>query len=989
MIDELKRGLETAYINGSVASDIEYRPQFVSNNYKEGKKVLSSVEDELLRCDQFQISVAFITLGGITPLLQTLHELEKKGVPGEILTTNYLNFSDPKALKKLNELKNITLRMYDVEAAEEGFHTKGYIFKKDEIYRIIIGSSNITSAALTSNKEWNTKIVSTSEGEEAINIIDEYNDLWNSKYTLDFDEFYENYKTKYEIIKKQRAAAKLDDTIEFEKYNLKPNSMQVGFITNLKKIVDAGENRALLISATGTGKTYASAFAMRELGFKRVLFLVHRGQLARQTKKSYERVFDKKISMGLVGAGNDEYDRDYIFATVQTLSRDEHLHKFDANQFDCIVLDEAHHVPADTYQKIMNYFNPKLWLGMTATPDKRDDNTEGRNVYEIFNHQIAYEIRLQQAMEENLLCPFHYFGINDISCDSDEALNKIDFSMLTSDERVKNIVEQATYYGYSGERVKGLIFCSSIRESEILSEKFNQTINPETGRKYRTIALNGSANDVERAEAFERLAMDDIENGLEPLDYIFSVEILNEGVDIVEVNQVIMLRPTQSPIVFIQQLGRGLRKADGKEYVVILDFIGNYNTNFMIPIALSGDRTYNKDNIRRYILEGVRVIPGASTVHFDEISRKKIFSSIDNANFSDIKLIKENYTNLKNKLGRIPCLRDFDEHGEMDVFRIFDNKSLGSYYKFLVKYEKDYTVRLSETEEKIVEFISVKIASGKRIQELQLLKRILAFSRGISKMGLFSGLSRDLENEYAKTIDENQRENIVNVMTNQFSSGSNKKTYSSCVFIEEDGKDYVPAKDFLKMLANDDFYNIVEELIEFGIGRYRQNYSDGYGNTDLVLYQKYTYEDVCRLLNWENNEVPLNIGGYKYDKKTKTFPVFINYEKSDDISDTTKYEDHFTSNQSLIAISKSGRSLSSEDVQNFLKSEERGIQVELFVRKNKDDKVSKEFYYLGHMKATGNAREFVMANTKKTAVEIEWHLDKSVREDIYEYLINA
>ena len=233
------------------------------------------------------------------------------------------------------------------------------------------------------------------------------------------------------------------------------------------------------------------------------------------------------------------------------------------------------------------------------------------------------------------------------------------------------------------------------------------------------------------------LAMDDIENGLEPLDYIFSVEILNEGVDIVEVNQVIMLRPTQSPIVFIQQLGRGLRKADGKEYVVILDFIGNYNNNFMIPIALSGDRTYNKDNIRSYILEGVRVIPGASTVHFDEISRKKIFSSVDNANFSDIKLIKENYTNLKNKLGRIPHLKDFDDYGEMDVLRIFDNKSLGSYYKFLVKYEKDYTIRLSEMKEKIVEFISKKLANGKRIQELQLLKRTLAIFKGISKMGLF------------------------------------------------------------------------------------------------------------------------------------------------------------------------------------------------------------------------------------------------------------
>ncbi len=988
-IEELKAGLQTAYIDGSLASNVAYRPQFVSNNYKEGKKVLSSIEDELLRCDKFQISVAFITESGLTPLLQTFQELERKGIPGEILTTNYLNFSEPKALKKLNELSNIKLKMYDVEAAQEGFHTKGYIFKKDEIYRIIIGSSNITSAALTHNKEWNTKIISTTDGEEAIEILNEYNDLWNSKYALDFDEFYENYKTKYEIIKKQRTAAKQDDTVEFEKYNLQPNSMQVGFITNLRKIVDAGENRALLISATGTGKTYASAFAMRELGYKRVLFLVHRGQLARQTKKSYERVFDKKISMGLVGAGNDEYDKDYIFATVQTLSRDEHLCKFEPNHFDCIILDEAHHVPADTYQKIMNHFSPKVWLGMTATPDKRDDNIEGRNVYEIFNHQIAYEIRLQQAMEDNLLCPFHYFGINDLSIDSEEVIDRVDFSVLTSDERVKHIVEQATYFGYSGERVKGLIFCSSIKESEVLSEKFNQTINPETGKKYRTIALNGSANEEQRAEAFERLAMDETEDGLEPLDYIFSVEILNEGVDIVEVNQVIMLRPTQSPIVFIQQLGRGLRKAEGKEYVVILDFIGNYNNNFMIPIALSGDRTYNKDNIRRYILEGVRVIPGASTVHFDEISRKKIFASVDRANFSDIKLIKENYTNLKNKLGRIPKLTDFDEYGEMDVLRIFDNKSLGSYYKFLVKYEKDYKIRLSEDEEKIVEFISVKLANGKRIQELLLLKRILAYSKGFGKMGLFSALSQELRNEYSKSMNNNQFENIVNVMTNQFPAGSNKKTYSSCIFIEKDNQDYIPTQSILKMLENENFYNIVQELIEFGIDRYNQNYSDSYEKTDLVLYQKYTYEDVCRLLNWESNEVPLNIGGYKYDKKTKTFPVFINYEKADDISDTTKYEDHFTSNQSLIAISKSGRSLSSDDVQNFLKSEERGIQVELFVRKNKDDKVSKEFYYLGHMKATGQAKEFVMANTEKTAVEIEWRLDKPVREDIYEYLLNA
>ena len=414
-LQEMRSGFETAFIDGAVASNIAYKPQFISNNYKQGKKVLSSIEDELLACDGFQISVAFITMGGITPLLQTLKELEKKGIKGEILTTNYLNFSEPRALEKINKLSNIALKMYDVEASGDGFHTKGYIFRKDEIYRIIIGSSNMTKTALTSNREWNTRVVSTEKGEIVQNILAEFNELWNSEYALEYDEFYEVYKERYKIIKKQREIAKSEEIPSVEKYRLQPNAMQVGFIVNLKKIIEAGEERALLISATGTGKTYASAFAMRELGFKRVLFLVHRGQLARQTKKSYEKVLDKSVSMGLLGAGYREYDADYVFATVQTLNREEHLLKYNPEEFDCIILDEAHHSSANSYQKVMNYFKPKLWLGMTATPDKRDDDIEGRNIYEIFNHQIAYEIRLQQAMEENFLCPFHYFGISDVS----------------------------------------------------------------------------------------------------------------------------------------------------------------------------------------------------------------------------------------------------------------------------------------------------------------------------------------------------------------------------------------------------------------------------------------------------------------------------------------------------------------------------------------------------------------------------------------------
>ena len=979
--NDISLGLETAFIDRSINSNSFYQPEFLSNNYEQGRKVLVSLEKELLNCDEFSISVAFITRSGIEPLLLTLKELEKKNIKGRILTTDYLLFSDPSALDKLNELSNIELKMYKTSHESGGFHTKGYIFKQDEIYRIIIGSSNLTIDALTRNREWNTKLVTSSDGAILHEIKDEFEDLWQHPETKKYSEVAADYRISYfenKIKIKQ-------EEIEKEKYfgklvtPLVPNSMQVAFINNLEKIIQKGEDKALLISATGTGKTYASAFAMRDLGFKRVLFLVHRNQIVKQAKKSFERVFGNTRTMGIVSGESREFDKDYIFATIQTMSKEDIYCQYDKSYFDAIVFDEVHHTSASSYKRIMDYFKPKFTLGMTATPDKRDDQLAGKNIYELFNHQIAYEIRLQEALEEDLLCPFHYFGITDIAMHDSEATytNIDDFRYLTSDERVTRVMEKARYYGHSGNRVKGLIFCSRVEEAKELSKKFNE-------RGWRTIALSGVNSEKERENAIDRLVMDTEVNdkGESQLDYILSVDVFSEGVDIVEINQVIMLRPTESPIVFIQQLGRGLRKAKEKEFVVILDFIGNYTNNFMIPIALSGDRTYNKDNIRRYVLEGTRMIPGASTLHFDEISRKKIFKAIDNANFSDIKLIKENYINLKNKLGYIPRLIDFDRFGEMDVLRIFDNNSLGSYYKFLMKYEKEYTIRLNETEEKFIEFISKKLANGKRMLDLEMINCILIY-----RNHLFAKLKEIVKEKYAHELTELEKISIKNILTNEFPTGSQAKTYEKCIFIEQEGDDFRIANEFDQLLENHAFKNMIQELIIFGLSRYQTQYSNTYQDTSLVLYKKYTYEDVCRLLNWEHGEVALNIGGYKYDKHTKTFPVFINYDKADDISATTKYEDHFINNATLVAISKSGRSTKSEDVQNFLHAYERGIKVPLFVRKNKDDKVSKEFYFLGYMNASGKTEEIIMPGTTKSAVEIEWNLKVPVREDIYEYIV--
>lgn len=977
-LSSIRSGLETAYINGNVVSELSYKPNFVSNNYSEGKKVLSVIEDELLKCDKFQISVAFITLGGVTPLLQTLKELEQKGIPGEILTSNYLDFSEPLALKKLHSLSNIQIKMYDTKAAHNGFHTKGYIFREEEVYRIIIGSSNMTSAALTTNREWNTKLVSTVQGEMVEDILGEFDELWNCKYAYDYDSFYEEYKQTYDIIKAQKRIAKEGNVTSYEQYRLKPNSMQVRFISNLRNILQKNEQRTLLISATGTGKTYASAFAMRELGFKRVLFLVHRATLATQAKTSYQRVFGNSVSMGLVGAGNYEYDKDYVFATVETLTKNVHLQQYKPDEFDCIILDEAHHSSANTYQRVMNYFNPRLFLGMTATPDKRTDNDENDNIYEIFHHQIAYEIRLQQAMEEDLLCPFHYFGITDLSVVQDTKSRNIseeDFNNLICDERVRHIIEQSEYYGYSGDRIKGLVFCSRKQECRELSKKFNNL-------GYRTVALSGEDSEAVRQAAFERLAMNEADktDKEEPLDYIFSVDILNEGVDIVEVNQVIMLRPTQSPIVFIQQLGRGLRKVEGKEYVVILDFIGNYNNNFMIPVALSGDRSYNADTIRKYVISGNRTIPGASTIHFDEIAKNKIFKSIDRIRGMK-SIIRESYISLKNRLGRIPRLYDFYENNEVDPLVII--KEYKTYYGFLESMEKiNYHCILTEQEKLIIEYLSKTILSGVRPEELEILRLLLQ-----QKVISVEDFQKFYQNKYHRNILEDQIDYAADVLQGKFVSNDGEyQRYKNIEVISSDQSNRIIRMiRYGQQLRNTEFKEQIEDIIQVGLSRYHDKFMNtNEVSSPFVLYEKYSRRDVSLLMNCGKDLSSVMFGMKRI--RDDVF-IFVTYhkEKAEDernyVEGKPDYADVFEDNVIFRWDSKIGMGMES----TYMKEVMTAPRKHLLVKKSDAES---NFYYMGTfdiIDAKEDRKEDNKGNLKPISKVIA-KMHHQVRDDLLCYL---
>lgn len=952
---ELLNALQTGFIDRNCESQIRYRPQLLVNDYTSGRQMLNELKNNLDACDTFDFSVAFIAQSGLAILRQTLYDLGKKGIRGRLVTSTYLGFNNPLMFEELLHFDNLDVRLFNDRS--QGFHPKGYIFKKNHLYKVIIGSSNLTQNALETNKEWNICFTSLDDGEIVDQIRREFDDQWTHASALT-KEWIDAYKQVYQT--PQRVALPL------VRRPITPNKMQREALASLSHLRNEGKDKALLISATGTGKTYLSAFDVAAFKPQRMLFVVHRENIAQAAMNTFKRVIDHH-SMALYTGHSRETNADYLFATIQTMSKPEHYRRFSPEAFDYIIIDEVHRAGAVSYQRLVNYFKPTFLLGMTATPERSDDF----DIFKMFDHNIAYEIRLQQAMAYDLLCPFHYYGITDLIIDDKTIDDHADFNMLVSDTRVHYILENIRRYGHAGKKVKGLIFCSRKDEARELSLKLNE-------RGLRTLALTGESSETQRIQAMDSLESDDEHS----LDYILTVDIFNEGIDIPSVNQVVMLRPTQSAIIFVQQLGRGLRKYPGKDYVVVIDFIGNYEHNFMIPIALSGSMAYNKDDLRKFIQEGSLIVPGCSTINFDLISKERIYHSIDATNFNKVNIIKDSYKQLKEKLGRIPYLNEFDQYHAIDPLRIFENKSLGSYHEFLTKYEKDYRVAFSKSQRNSLIYISSKLASGKRVQELEAIKMTI-----FKQHRIMAHLKEMLKEAYGLPLAVSY-DTIVNILTQNFMTGTGKKKFAESVFIKKEKDDYGISDTFLRDLENPEFKRQIMEIIDYGIHRFKENYQEHDHDTDFCLNKKYTYDEVCRLLNWDQGIVALNIGGYRYDQKTNTFPVFINYHKDMDISDTTKYEDHFIDQQTLIAYSKNNRTIQSDEVQRVYHEDQTKVQVYLFVRKDKNDnsQSGKEFYYLGRMHAIGAPKQEIMNNTRNTVVKLTYRLEHPVNKELYDYI---
>lgn len=995
--EDLQQALVTSFVDKTfLGSEETLRAKLLFNDAEPGnpapKKISDEVVSELKECTSFDFSVAFITDSGLAILRKTFLELREKGIKGRVLTTDYNLFSEPKALRELASFSNLEVRMY--ESKESGFHTKAFIFHKEELDEIIIGSSNLTDSALTRNKEWNVKLISTPHGELVDIVKNEFEKLWDHPHSKPIEDVIDTYEVAFteakELRKRILASASSTASLPAFDRSLRPNKMQRQFIRNLKKLYLENKTKALLISATGTGKTYAAAFAVKSLmslseeeirkagrsrKIERVLFIVHREQIAVQARDSFFRVIGNQNgrTYGVLSGNTKGINADFVFCTIQTLSKDLTLASLEPNRFDFIIIDESHHAPAESYQKILKHFQPQFWLGMTASPDRPDEG----DVYQTFDHNIAYEIRLQDAMDNDFLCPFHYYGVSDLRFNG-ESTDFDNWIYTSMPQRAQHLLKIANEYRFSGDRVKGLIFCSRIEEARALSDELNKA-------GLQTCALSGADSPEERFKAVELLAHGE---GICRFDYILTVDIFNEGVDVPEINQVIFMRQTKSPIIFVQQLGRGLRKSANKDYVVILDFIGNYTNEYLLTVALSGDNSYDKDKMRKFVTLGSKLLIGPSTIEFDKVVKERIFASIDSARLNSLALLKESFAIVRNQLGHIPELVDYQKHNGIDAVKFFDHS--GSYYAFLKKVLHDELEPLSSLQEGMLKFLSGKIGNGKRASEALLIELLLN-----NPSTRASDFLKVMKAEYGIELSRLELQSVILVLSNQFNlTQQEKERNTDFVFVEPVGQtDFRMAGKFKEALSSEhseEFKKQLKWLLAFIRQRYNLRYKDRYRNLDLTLYEKYTYEDICRLLNWPKYISAQNIGGYRYDPDTETFPVCVNYHKPED---GIPYEDRFENERLLTAISKTGRATSSKDADIIYRRspEYKDTKFLLFVRKNKDDEEAKTFYFLGEIRALGEPMPVEVTDAKdktkkKNAFQIKYELKTKVRDDIYEYL---
>lgn len=901
---------------------------------------LDRIKDCFKKCNSFTLSVSFIKKAGLVLFQREIEEALERGAKGRIITSTYQNFTDIASLKDFlawqNTYDNFECHLDMNCFGENGFHSKGYLFEYDDSIEIIVGSSNITRFALLKNIEWNISLISKDNIESYDEAIKNFEYLWDRTFKLSEDVIKQyNFVLDYAIEKWDM------DYINPLTQNIVPNSMQRKALKELTRYRDTGVKRALIISATGSGKTYLAAFDARNFDAKRVLFVVHRETILKDAKQTFMNVFGAEKTCGLYTGNSKDLDCDFVFASSNMLAR--HLTEFDKNEFDYICYDEVHHIVAECGKKILNYFNPEFLLGLTATPERMDN----QDIFELFEQNVPFELRLRDAINNDLIVPFHYYGIRDdlINYGEDDK-NKVSKNIAES-ENVDFIVKEIEKHRLPNEKLKAVAFCTNIAHCSLMANELAM-------RGYSTVALTGENNTGERIKAFN-----DLQDETNDLEIICTVDILNEGVDIPAINTVLFLRPTESSTIFLQQLGRGLRKYQNKQYLTVLDFIGNdYSRSVQIALALGtlGKTTYTEKAYLKNLIESdykTLNIPGVE-IHIDELSKKEIVKFIDQENFNKKSFLKKDYENFKKYLNKdsIPTHMDYLESEiAPDLNRFIKSKIGGkrirSYYEFLTMIGEENLPIFTEEEIKLIDSIE-ELLPIVRIDEFLIINYLLHHNE----------ISIDKIVGYNSRVTKETLNNAIEFLTNNEVLINNQLSIDNISNI----------KDYL------------EDLINYGINRYEIEFGDFEGK--YKLYANYSKEQTMTSIN-KKYTMDILLKGTYFDTEAGDTYVYVGLKKDKAKQERTDYKDKF--------ISPSIFQWESENnvtVDNSIGLKLRNTKnIYVFVRKMDDeDNIILPFTYFGTGKFT-NMRESHVKDQKTGAsyktLLFDIQLDNTVPEEYF------
>ena len=816
---------------------------------------LDKIKDNLRHCKSFDFSVSFIKKAGLVLLFKDIEAAVERGCKGRIITSTYQNFTDIESLKSFYALmgrcSNFQCHLdyesfHGTDYSTLGYHSKGYLFEFDDHRELVIGSSNITRYALLKNIEWDVSVKDYFVNGAYDDALKEFEEKWSATELLNA-ELIAKYAQRLSY-----AIERWDMDYDLSASKIKPNYMQKKALKELNRYRAIGVNRALTIASAGSGKTYLAAFDALNFNPKRLLYIVHEGSILRKSLETFQEVFGKNVSYGIYSGTSKQSDADFVFATNITMCKT--LELFSKNEFDYIIIDECHHATAETYKKIIGYFEPEFLLGLTATPERLDN----QDVFELFDHNVPYELRLRDAIANDLVVPFKYFGIRDKLVDygltGNEERRMI--AQMAKEDHCDFIAEQIEKHRPQG-KLKALAFCRNVTHARMMCEAL--------GERYHTAYLTGRNDIGERVRAYN-----DLQNDAHNLEILFTVDILNEGVDIPGVNMVLFLRPTESTTIFIQQLGRGLRKYTNKEYVTVLDFIGNsYKRSVQIAFAL-GSLSENFVMEKRLLASLVKddftalgLADYGVEIHIDDLSKEEILEYIDKENFNALKYLKQDYFNFKKYIGSEFYPRHVDYINNdcaPDLIRFMSIKTRGkkncSYYNFLRGIGEENLPVFTEKQIDFINYLSGLLPLV-RVHEYQIVKLLIDGPKTY----------REIEMYLTETVQGFVLAELEHVLT-------------YLQFVEKD-------KDILRLSVpmDDQLLEYVQDLIEYGLIRY---VIDNGNETGFKLWLNYRMDQVqLKLLKNPGN---IMVGTYYYDDYVV---IFASLKKDLEEADKLNYKDKF------------------------------------------------------------------------------------------------